>query len=322
MAKACIGIDLGGTFIKFALLDEQLSIQAQLQAPTPADGGPDAVIEAMAAGAKQLLEQQGMSTDQVLGVGIGSPGPLDLENGIVIGTPNIPGFQNLPIRDRLSQALELPAELENDANAAALGEFLLGRGKHVQNMVLLTLGTGIGSGIVVEGRLIHGAHGIGAECGHMIVQPGGELCGCGQRGCLERYASATYLAQHARRLVEVDHRPSSLAEVLRKNGDIDARDIQAARRAGDPLAEEVWDRATLYLAIGCVSLCRVFDPDLIVLSGGLTNAGSDLTQPLMQHFRRQHWTLAEPRTDIVLSALGNDVGVIGAACVALQKFRK
>ena len=321
MSEVCIGIDLGGTFIKFALLYEGLSRKGAHQSPTPASEGPEGVIAAMIAGARQLLEQESVTPGSVVGVGIGSPGPLDAEAGIVIGMPNIPGFDNVPLRDRVGEGLSLPAVLENDANAAALGEFLLGSGRGTSIMALLTLGTGLGSGIVIDGKLLHGAHGIGAELGHIIVVPGGEQCGCGQRGCLERYASATYLAQYARRLIEQDRRESSLAEVLATTGRLDAKDVQQAAGKGDKLAREVWDRAVEYLAVGCVNLCRVLDPDVIVLGGGMAKAGKSLLEPLGRHFRRLHWEISPPRTALVLGDLGNDAGVIGAAGAAWENFR-
>ncbi len=320
MARFCVGIDLGGTFIKCALLDEAMSIRGELSSPTPAEKGPEAVIEAMASGAERLIRQQGLSPQQIAGVGIGSPGPLDLDAGVVIGTPNFANFENVPIRDRLSERLGLPAVLENDANAAALGEYLAGSGAGTRIMVLLTLGTGVGSGIVMDGRVLHGAHGVGGEAGHLIVDPGGEKCGCGQRGCLERYASATYLAGYARRLIERDGRESALAEVLREKGELDGADVNAACRAGDALAAEVWDRAVRFLAIGCVDLCRLFDPDRIVLGGGMAKAGDDLMAPLRRHFLKEHWTLAEPKTALALARLGNRAGVIGAAGTAWESF--
>ena len=320
MARMCAGVDLGGSFIKFALLDEGMCVRDQRQRRTPVESGPDGVVAAMVSGTTELLRDHGLGREDVAGVGIGCPGPLDLDAGIVIGTPNIPGFENVPIRERVSQGTGLPAVLENDANAAALGEYLCGSGKDCRVMVLLTLGTGIGSGIVLDGRLLHGAHGIGAELGHMIVEPDGERCGCGQQGCLERYASATYLARHARRLIEEDGRDSSLRAVLEQAGDIDAKAVVHARAAGDALAEEVWDRAMRFLAIGCVNLCRIFDPDRIVLGGGMAAAGEDLMAPLRRHFAEAHWHLAEPKTDLALAALGNNAGVIGAAGVAWERF--
>jgi glucokinase len=211
--------------------------------------------------------------------------------------------------------------LENDANAAAYGEFLCGAGKGSKDMVLLTLGTGVGSGIIVGGRLLYGSHEIGGELGHIILVPGGELCGCGQRGCLERYCSATFMALLATRMIR-DGRDSSLKSLLESKGMIDTRDIKAAGKAGDPLAEEVWDRGTYYLALGCVNICRIFDPERIVFSGGLTKAGEDLMVPLTKHFAQLHWTLTPIRTELRIAELGNDAGVIGAAGVAWRAFRQ
>jgi glucokinase len=308
----CIGIDLGGTFTKFALLDEQMRLAGQCQLDTPAAQGPEGVVGVMAEGCRQLMQENNVSPAQVVGVGIGSPGPLDLDAGVVIAMPNIPGFDHFPLRDRLSGKLGLPATLENDANAAALGEHLCGSGRSARVMVLLTLGTGLGGGIVIDGKVLHGAHSMGAEIGHMIVAPEGELCGCGQRGCIERYASATYLALRARRAVE-SGRESSLAGVLAAKGQIDSRDVNQARQAGDALAAEIWDQACYYLGIVCVSLARLLDPDVILLGGGLAKAGEDLLEPTRRHFIRQHWQLTPPRTRLELASLGNDAGVIGAA---------
>jgi len=320
MAKFSIGIDLGGTFVKAALLSEGAALAAKATVPTPADKGPDGVIDAMAAAARKVMAEAKVNAAEVAGVGIGSPGPLDLEGGVVIGMPNIPGFQNVPIRDRLAKALGMPAVLENDANVAALGELLAGSGQGVRDLVLLTLGTGVGSGIIVDGQLVHGAHGLGGEIGHMIVQPDGEPCGCGQRGCLERYASATYLAQYARRLIEQEGRASSLAAVLAEAGEITGKDVGDARLAGDELAAEVWARAVGYLAVACVTICRMLDPERILFGGGMANAGEELMGPLRARFERLTWNLADNRTSLALASLGNDAGVIGAAGVAWRRF--
>ncbi len=319
MKKWCMGIDLGGTFIKFGLLDSGRRPSGLFQLPTPNDRGADGVVGQIVAGAKQMMSQHGLSRSDVVGVGIGSPGPLKISEGVIIGMPNIPGMDNVPLRDRVSQALSLPGVLENDANAAAYGEYLCGAGQGTRQLVMITLGTGVGSGVILNGEILHGAHEIGAEIGHMIVEPDGEPCGCGQRGCLEQYASATSMAGYACRLISQGH-SSILQEAMERKGEIDAKDIHDARKAGDPLAAEVWDRAARYLAIGCVSICRIFDPDEIVLTGGLTRAGDDLLQPVGEYFRKLHWKLTDPMTQVVASKLGGDAGVIGAAGVAWRAF--
>ena len=321
MSRWFIGIDLGGTFIKFGLLDRDFHPAGTMQLPVPSGGGPCGLVDQMAEGVGQLMAKHGLGRKDIAGVGIGSPGPINIEQGIIIDAPNIPGMKNFPLRDAVASKLDLPAVLENDANAAAYGEYIAGAGQGSRIMVMLTLGTGVGSGIIIDGRILHGAHGIGGELGHMIIVPDGEPCGCGQRGCLERYCSATYLALLATRRIQAGA-ASLLAEAVEHGQDIDARMVNDARKAGDALAGEVWDAAARHLAIGCVNVCRIFDPDIIVLSGGLTRAGDALMLPLEAHFRRQHWKLTDIRTRLAIASLGADAGAIGAAGVAWRASRQ
>ncbi len=318
MAKTCVGIDLGGTFIKFGLLDEQRRPGEVFQLPTPQDG-LEALVDQMVEGARQAMERGAAGDGDVLAVGIGCPGPLSMSGGVVYDSPNIPFFKNTPLRQMISDRLGLPASLENDANAACLGEYLCGAGKECDDMVLLTLGTGVGGGVVVNGQVLHGAHEIGAELGHTLVEPGGRLCGCGQKGCLEQYGSATFMSRHAAEALEASDRPSSLREVLDANDELTSKDINEHRAAGDDFAAEVWDEMARFLAIGCVTYARILDPDRIVLAGGMAAAGDDLLGPVEKHYRAMHWTLTEPKTTIALATLGNDAGVIGAAGVAWQE---
>ena len=319
MKRTCLGIDLGGTFIKFGLLDADRTPGATFQLPTPTGEGSEGVVRQMIAGAEQAVQQAGLTREDLLGIGIGAPGPLDLADGVVIGMPNSPGMENTPLRDRISEAIGCQAVLENDANAAAYGEYICGAGREARDMVMITLGTGVGSGIILDGRVLHGAHGIGAELGHVVIEPGGELCGCGQRGCLERYCSATHLARYAVGRIR-DGEASSLSDVLAEGVELTAKDINLARRAGDSLAEAVWRRGIYYLALACVNVCRIFDPDEIVLAGGLIHAGDDLMDPLVEQYRKLHWSLTPPQATIAFSTLGADAGVIGAAGVARQAF--
>jgi len=322
MAAWCIGIDLGGTFIKFGLLSEDRRLRGVFQLPTRRDGGADGIVAQIVSGVKQLMTCQELpEQDEVVAVGIGAPGPLKITEGTILAMPNIPGMENVPLRDRLSSQLNLPVVLENDANAGAYGEYLCGAGQGASDLVMLTLGTGVGSGIIVDGSILHGSHEIGGELGHMIIEPGGEPCGCGQRGCLERYCSATYLAERAVRMIRQEGRGGRLEDVLRRKGQIDAKDINEARKAGDELAEQLWDSEAYYLALACVNICRIFDPEKIVLAGGLTRAGEDLLRPLREHFARLHWTLTEPRTEIALASLGDNAGIIGAAGIGWRALR-
>ena len=318
MATHCIGIDLGGTFVKFCLLDSERRPSEIIELPTPKKG--DDLIHQMVHGARSLIDRHGVSDSNILAVGIGSPGPLDFETGCIISLSNLPGLDGLPIRDRVSEGLAKPTLLENDANAAAYGEFVCGAGVATQDMVMLTLGTGLGSGIIQDGKLLHGSHGLGGELGHMIVEPGGELCGCEQKGCLERYCSATYIAQRAAKRIEAENDGGLLAAVMRQKGEINSKDIVEAVQAGDTMAQEVWDDAMVFLAIGCVSICRIFDPEKIVIGGGMASAGEQLLQPLQKHYQEQNWKLTDIRTELVLAQLGNDAGAIGAAGAAWAKF--
>jgi glucokinase len=243
---------------------------------------------------------------------------VDLEAGKVFNPPNLPGWSEVSLVRHIESALGLPAVLENDANAAALGEYLCGAGGRKGDIVLLTLGTGVGSGIIVDGRILHGSHEIGAEMGHLIVHPGGEQCNCGQLGCLERYSSATYLAEYAARLLADTNRPSSLRDLLAKKKAVDSKAIQAAAQAGDELAREVWERAIYYLAVGCVSICRIFDPERILLGGGMARAGDALLNPVREQFKKLHWHLTPILTEIHLASLGSDAGAIGAAGAAWE----
>ena len=320
MADKCVGIDLGGTFIKFTATDQQGGASEIFELPTPTDGGPEGLVEQMVNGARKAIEACEDNGDKVIGVGVGSPGPLDLKAGLVIAMPNIAGMVNVPLRDMISEPLGLPVVLENDANAAAYGEYISGAGKDTHDLVVLTLGTGVGGGIVVDGELLHGSHEIGAELGHMILVPDGALCGCGQRGCMEQYCSAKFMAERTMARMASEKPQTALNAVMESDGSIDAKAINDARAAGDAFAAEAWDQTARYLALGCVSLARIFDPDKIVLTGGMAKAGDDLVEPVRKHFADLHWSMTEIKTEVAIATLGSDAGSIGAAGVAWRRF--
>ncbi|MBS3733299.1 MAG: ROK family protein [Phycisphaerae bacterium] len=320
MTQYCIGIDLGGTYIKFVALDAMYALGEVIALPTPAGDGAEAVADCIAEGARRVMNARGIAAEAVLGVGIGAPGPLRISEGVVVAMPNIPGMKDAPLAQMVSERLGRPAVLENDANAAALGEFLCGAGEKARLMVLLTLGTGVGSGVILDGQVFHGGGEQAPELGHMIIVPDGEPCNCGQRGCLERYCSATFMAARARRQIEQDGCDGELARRLKDTGTIGSKDVEDAAAAGDALAAQQWDEMTRYLALGCVNICRIYDPDEIVLAGGMVKAGEVLLRPVREHFAKLTWTLAPVRTEITLAQLGNDAGAIGAAGVAWQKF--
>lgn len=313
-----VGLDLGGTNVKAGVVDDEARVLGKVSKPTQASGGPDAVVRVMAEAAAEAVSQAGLKMDRVDRIGIGSPGPIDFERGIVRATPNMPGWRDVPLRDRISQHTGRPAVLENDANAAALGEMWAGagRGRAVTNLVMLTLGTGVGSGIIVDGRIVHGAFAMGGEAGHMLIQPGGRACGCGQRGCLEAYTSASSTARRAVEALKAGESSSLSRDFADRLDTITAKDVFEAAQSGDPFANRIVDETATYLGIACVSLCRILDPQMIVFAGGMVLAGNHLFDRVRAAYKANSWTVVESKVELVPALLGNDAGFIGAAAVA------
>ncbi len=317
MEKRYIGIDLGGTNIKAGVINEKGAIISKASVAT--GSGPQQVIERMIHAAQQAVTEGRLQMQDIEAVGIASPGPLSSEQGIVIRTANLPGWHNVQVRDMISQALNRPAFLENDAKSAAYGEFTAGAGadETITNFILITLGTGVGGGIIYHGRLIRGMSDSAAEIGHMIVNPDGEVCGCGQRGCLELYASASRTGKYAQHLLAVaPSRASSLRALLEAGVTIGSREVAEHAKMGDELADEVWDRACRYLALACVNAARWLDPQMLALAGGMAGAGGFLLERVKKHFAALNWKMTETKMEIVLATLGNDAGMIGAAALA------
>jgi glucokinase len=312
-----MGIDLGGTNLKAGVCDEQGTLIAQHAVETQAELGFEAVFVRMVALVSELLSEAGVRPTDIEGIGVGAPGPLSRSSGVIYSAPNLPGWVNVPLRHRLSDATRLPVVLENDANAAAFGEFIAGAGRGVRSLVQLTLGTGVGGGIVLDGRLWHGADDSAGEMGHTILVPGGRPCPCGQAGCFERYCSANAMVGRLTEAIEAGE-DSILAADIRAGRSLDAVAVERAKVSGDPLAVRIWDETCYYLALGCITIERMLVPDLIVLAGGLIGAGERLLTPVQEHFARLRWNLTRPATRIVFSTLGHQAGIIGAAMVARE----
>jgi len=318
-----IGLDLGGTNIKAGVVDERANVLAHASCPTDADRGPSHVVDAMARLAQDVTKRAQLDFKQVRAIGIGAPGPLDFDAGTVKASPNLPGWKDVPLRDHLTKVTGRPTVLENDANAAAFGEFWAGAGRdpNIRNLVMLTLGTGIGTGVVIDGKVLHGAYGLGGEGGHMIVQPNGRPCGCGQRGCLEAYASASHTLRRTVEAIEAGQSTSLRDIYNRGSSELTSRDVFEAAKAGDTLATLIVDETVLYLGIGCVNACRWFDPQMIVFAGGMIHAGDFLFDKVRETFKAQSWRVAQDKVQIVPAQLGNDAGFIGAAAVAWDADR-
>ncbi|HWI65965.1 MAG TPA: ROK family protein [Symbiobacteriaceae bacterium] len=314
-----LGIDIGGTKLAagvVALDGEQVS---QDRVPTLVHEGPDKVIERLIDLCRTTVANSGVPWNQILAGGVGCGGPLDPHTGVIMEPPNLPGWIDVPLVARLQSALGIPVYLDNDANAAALGEHRFGAGRGVDNMVYLTISTGVGGGIIIGGRLYQGENGNAGEIGHMSVAYDGRPCNCGSRGCLEAYASGTNIAARARDAVLAGE-PSLLVEIAGGAEAITGETMEAALRAGDPLAVRIWDETMEILGAGIANVVNIFNPRRVVLGGGITNFGSLLFDPIRRiALSRAMGPLTEV-VSIVPAELGGQVGVLGAAAVALERL--
>lgn len=316
-----IGVDIGGTNLVVGAVAEDGSrvIGAHVR-PTDPTRGADAVVDDIVAMVEHTREvlRFGEPDSDVLGLGIGAPGPLDTKNGIVLLTPNL-GWIDMPLRARLSEPLGLPASLDNDANCAVLGECWIGAARNARYVIGVTIGTGIGGGIVIDGKLYHGASDAAGEIGHMTIDLNGRRCSCGAYGHLEAYASGPAIANRATEQVEAGA-PSKLAEMV--GGDlkkVTAQTVYLAAQQGDQLAHEVVRETATYLAAGIASLLNIFNPDLVVIVGGVTGAGDRLFDPLRHEVARRAFKPAVQACEIVPGALGGLAGVYGAAKAFLDQ---
>lgn len=312
-----VGIDLGGTRFRVALFDLAGKIVRRQSWLTEPASGPMRVIERLASATREVCTPEGLA--RIAGVGLGSPGPLDPWSGIILETPNMPGWDHIPLASLMSQYLGVPAYIGNDANLAALGEFFGGAGKGLRNLVYFTVSTGIGSGIIINGRLLLGAHGLAGELGHTTILPDGPLCGCGNFGCLEALASGTAIGRDARARLAAGE-VSELRELVGDQIDkVDAQAVAGAALSGDPLSLSVFGSAARYLGIGVVNALHAFDPEILVIGGGVSRAGDLLFGPVRKVINER--AMAPYRnTPVVPAALGDDAGLVGAAVLVLTEL--
>jgi glucokinase len=314
-----LGIDLGGTNIKSGVVDDEGRPISSVSVETRARLGPEAGLESLAEAARLAVAASGRDWSEIAAVGLGSPGTMDIEAGLLLDPPNLPGWTNLPIRDLLGERLGKPTVLQNDGNAAAFGEYWAGAGRDAQSLVLFTLGTGIGCGIIDRGRIVEGRHSNGAECGHIIIQAdNARRCSCGAYGHLEAYASATALVKRAEEALEED--PSSSLAPFRAEGSLSSRRVAEAAQAGDPLARRLMSDTARYLAVGAVCLMNTIDPDIILFAGGMIAAGSAFLDEIRAHILTMAFPIPGEKTRIAYAQLGGDAGFLGAAGCARQRF--
>jgi glucokinase len=318
-----VGVDLGGTTVNVGVVPfDGGPVLGMRSVPTEADKGPkfvvDRIVNLIRDAMRDAQKEAGIAEDAFVGIGLGSPGPLDRRTGTVIDTPNL-GWRNFPLRDLISNAVGLEAELDNDANAATLGEWWQGAGQGVSTLVGVTLGTGIGGGIVLDGKVFHGISDVAGEVGHMTIDSTGRRCKCGNYGCLEAYASGPAIAARAVEGLQSGE-PSLLPSMVRGElARITAETVYEAIVAGDDYAKEVMRDTAKFLGTGIANLINILNPGMVVISGGVTRAGDRLLEPLKAEVRRRAFSHASENCQIVTSSLGSMVGVIGAACMFRQE---
>ena len=313
MSKA-IGIDLGGTNIKGALVDDQGQILLRKAIPTVAQEGPQAVIERIC----QLIDELANShhSAEVEGIGIGIPGQPEEGTGVVLYAPNLK-WSNVPLGQELSRHFDYPFFMDNDANTAALGEFLHGAGQGSRNMVAVTIGTGIGAGIIIEGKLYRGSAWSAGELGHTIILPDGPLCSCGRRGCLETLTAAPALIRLAGDKIKVGQ-----STALAGYSSLEAKDIFWEARQGDGVAQAIVNEMAYYLGLGIANILNILNPDRVVVGGGVARAGDILFQPLREWVNKKALPIPAKNAQIMPALLGNDAGSIGAATLVFKKMRQ
>jgi glucokinase len=287
---------------------------------TEANCGPEVGLDNLVAAGKKAVEASGLEWERIAAVGLGSPGTMDIDAGMLLEPPNLPGWDNLPIRDLLSDRVKKPVVLQNDGNAAAFGEYWVGAGRNTHSLVMFTLGTGVGGGIVVGGSIIQGRHSHGGECGHIIIEArNGRQCSCGASGHLEAYASATALVKRAQEELAMTSEPSTLKAI--EPHQLTSRAIAAAAAAGDPTAKRLMRDTAHYLAVGAVSLMHTIDPDIVLFGGGMIAAGASFLEDIQSDVRAMAFPVPAAKTRIEYAQLGGDAGFIGAAGCARMKHK-
>ena len=309
--KYCFGVDIGGTTVKIGLFKTDGELVDKWEIKTRTENKGEAILPDIAESLKKKMEEKGIEASQMSGIGIVVPAPVD-DNGVVQNTANL-GWGYKEVNREMEELTGLKVAAGNDANVAALGEMWLGAGKGQKNMIMVTLGTGVGGGVIVNGHPLVGAHGAGGEIGHLCVNyEETEHCGCGKTGCLEQYASATGIARLAKKRLAADDAASS----LRDKKEISAKTVFDALKDGDKVAEEIVEEFGVYLGHAMANLAAVVDPSVIVIGGGVSKAGEILLDYVEKNFQEKAF-FANKNTEFVLATLGNDAGICGAAKLIL-----
>ncbi len=317
MQPVVIAVDLGGTQIRAARIDAGGTLLSRAAHPTPSAEGPQAVVQGIVDAVIEAME--GMALEGISAIGIGAPGPVDAETGALIDPPNIPGWGTRSLSEALARHFPCRTYVGNDANVAALGERRFGAGVGVNDMVYLTVSTGIGGGVISGGRLVTGWRGFAGEIGHQVLVPDGPLCGCGQRGHLEALAAGPSIAREVRAQLETGAE-SAILTMVSSPAMVTAEIIGRAAAAGDPLAREAFERAAYYIGLGLVNVIHILEPERILIGGGVSKAGDLLFDPIRRTVQEHVLSEIYQDVDILPAALAEDVGLLGAAALALESL--
>jgi len=316
-----IGIDLGGQSIKGALVNNKGKIVDDIVVPTEGEKGPEHVINQIRMLAQKLAETAAKKQGIVLGACVATPGLIDMKKWIVRVAPNLPGWVDIPLLKKCQKGFKFPFFLENDANAAAYGEKWIGTGKKVKTMIVLTIGTGIGGGLILDGKVWHGADGAGGEPGHINYDPNGMVCGCGNPGCLEAHASSIGITKRTRKAIEAGEK-TIITKLV--DGDLDKispKIVYQAAEKKDKLALRILDETGRIIGIGIMTMVNLLNPEMVALGGGVMKAGDYILKPAQDEFRKRGFKFLIDRTEIVMAKLGNEAGRIGAAGIVFNEVK-
>ena len=317
MTRAAIGVDIGGTNVKLGLVDERGKVLLRDTFRTTQTRSRTELLDKLAIHISLLKEEARTRKLKLAGVGIGAPGPIDVERGFVYFFPNISGWKNTPLKKILEKKLRLSVFVDNDANTMALGESCFGAGKGAKNVIALTLGTGVGGGLVLGGKLFHGSTFSAAEIGHMVVDSEGPLCACGNRGCIEAFVGNGYFTRQVRERLK--SRKSILKKWMKEGQELTPKLVQDAARSGDVFAKEQWKLTGERLGSFLAGLVNLLNPERIVIGGGIALGGELVLAPIRSAMKKKAFPIASRFVRVMPAVLGNDAGLVGAAALAFSK---
>lgn len=315
-----IGIDIGGTNIKLGIVDLEGSVIFRESFATHSVSGKSALLDTLTKKVRELLDIARHRGYRVVGIGVGAPGPINVEKGFVYFFPNLPGWKDTPLKNILEKRLKLPVTVNNDANAMAYGEYRFGAGRGSKNLVALTLGTGIGGGLVIDGRLFNGSAFSAVEIGHIVINENGPLCACGNHGCVETYVGNGYFVREVRRRL-AEHPKSHLVLELRKGKELTPLLVAQAARRGDAVSKKMWQETGAHLGTLLAGITNLLNPEKIILGGGIAQNGDLLFKPVVETLNKKAFPIAAAAVKVVPAMLGTDAGIVGAAALAFDPNR-